>query len=302
MTAPRRSWSTHCRAALAAAIRAAADQFPHPGHDEADRIHGVRRTLKTAAGLARLFVPLLGPPAADALKVLKAARRRVGRARDLDILPGVLERLEAPAETQEILLRVIAEQREGERRAHGESDVSGVSAELSALAQAVDGWGVEAVGVEPLLRAVRRTYRAARRIGDRALASREPKDLHALRARVVDLSYQLAAFEPAWPELFQANVRELHRLRRTLGDHNDLTVLAEFARERSELSPRAADALAALIARRHRPLERRAAEQFSRLFAERSGAFEGRLATYLEHPQRKPGVRRARAAAPADQG
>jgi CHAD domain-containing protein len=208
--------------------------------------------------------------------------------RDLDILPGVLKRLNGPAETQEILLRVIAGQREAVRRARHADDAAGVAAELRALARSIEAWDVEAAGAEPLLEALRRTYRSARRIGQRALASGDAGDLHALRARVVDVSHQLQAFEPAWPAMFQAMERELHRLRTTLGDHNDLIVLAEFARGRPELAPEAAKGLVALIAQRRRPLERRASDRFSRLFVERPGAFERRIAAYLEHPQRKP--------------
>ncbi len=288
MTASRHSWPLHCRAALVEAILAAADQFPHPGHDEADRIHDVRKTLKAAAGLSRLFTPFVGAPAYQAHNVINAARRRVGRARDLDVLPGVLARLKAPTKTQEGLLRVIAEQREAERRAHRKIDVGGVGAELRALARSVEAWDTESAGAEPLLVAVRRTYRAARRLGQRAMASRDAGDLHALRARVVDLSCQLAAFEPAWPAMFQAMERELHRLRTTLGDHNDLIVLAEFARGRPELPPGEAEGLIALITRRRRPLERRASDRFSRLFAERPRAFERRIAAYLECPQQRP--------------
>jgi CHAD domain-containing protein len=273
---------------LVKAILAAADQFPHPGQDEANRIHHVRKTLKGAAGLSRLFTPFVGAPAYQALNALNAARRSVGQARDLDVLPGVLARLKAPTETRDILLRVIAEQRQAVRRAHQQTDVGGLAAELRTLARSVEGWDAETAGAEPLLLAVRRTYRTARRLGREAQASRDAGDMHAVRARVVDLSHQLAAFEPAWPAMFQAMERELRRLRKTLGDHNDLTVLAEFARGRPELPHQQAKGLIALIARRQRPLERRASEQFSRLFSERPGAFERRIAAYLERPQQWP--------------
>ncbi len=289
MTASRRSWPVHCRAALVEAILAAANQFPHPGQDKADRVHDVRKTLKAAAGLARLFTPFVGAPAYQALSALEAARRSVGRARDLDVLPAVLARLNAPTRAHDILITVIAEEREAERRAHREIRAGGRSAELHALARSVESWDVATAGAEPLLVALRRTYRAARRLGHKALASRDPGDLHALRVRVVDLFYQLAAFEPAWPTMTQAMGRELHRLRTALGDHNDLAVLAEFARGRPELPGDEAEALIALISQRLRPLERRASEQFARLFGERPGAFERRLAAYLEHPQHKPG-------------
>ena len=299
MSASRRSWPLHCRVALVAAIDAAAEQFPRSGEDEARRIHDVRKTLKRAAGLARLFEPLVGAPADAARAALDAARRSVGRARDLDVLPGVLARMNAPAKARDILLAAIGAQRDAERRAHKAFDAGAVAAELSALARAVEGWRVEAAGAAPLLEAVRRTYRAAQRRGQRALASRAPADLHALRARVVDLSYQLATLEPAWPEMIRTFDRELRRLRQTLGDHNDLTVLAAFVHGRPELSREETEALLALIARRRRPLERRAGERFARLFAERPSAFERRLAAYLERPQHKPRAVAARPIAAA---
>jgi lipoprotein-anchoring transpeptidase ErfK/SrfK len=290
MTASRRSWTVHCRAALVKAILAAANQFPEPGQDKLERVHDVRKTLKGAAGLARLFTPVVGAPAYQALSALKTARRSVGRARDLDVMPGVLARLSGPTATRDVLLSAIAEQREAEREAHQEIDAPALAAELRALGRSAGAWNVETAGVEPLLLALRRTYRAARRLGHRALASREAGDLHALRVRVVDLAHQLAALEPAWPAMMQAMGRELHRLRTALGDHNDLTVLAEFARGRSKLPVDQAEALIALIALRRRPLERRAGEQFARLFRERPGAFERRIAAYLERPQHKPGA------------
>src|SRR5579863_8654052 len=78
-------WPAHCRAALAQAIGLAARQFPRPGEDEAARVHDVRKTLKGAAGLARLFTEMIGPPAYAALTTIDGARKAVGVARDLDV-------------------------------------------------------------------------------------------------------------------------------------------------------------------------------------------------------------------------
>jgi hypothetical protein len=88
--------------------------------------------------------------------------------------------------------------------------------------------------------------------------------------------------------MFAAQGAELHRLRQALGDHNDLTMLGEFALARHELSGATAEALVALVLRRRKPLEKRAAEKFERLFAERPGAFARRVAAYLAHPQNHP--------------
>ena len=306
-TARKAYWPLYCRAALARAIRLASRQFPRAGEDEATRIHDVRKTLKGAAGLARLFVDLVGAPAEATLAAINAARRKVGRARDLDILPGVIASLDPPADARDALIAAIAREREAERRAHHDLDVAGLSAELRALADAVEAWDVDAAAAQALAAALRQSYRSARRRGEAALASGVARELHGFRVRVVDLAYQLATLEPAWPAMMRATTRELQRLRAALGDHNDLTVLAEFALTRVELTPEQKALGAALIARKRRPLERRAAQLYARLFAERPSAFERRIAAYLEHPRRKPPAPRpARpahaAAAPSDDG
>jgi len=293
VTASRKSgWPPHCRAALARALRLASRQFPRAGEDEATRIHDLRKTLKGAAALARLFADLVGAPAEATLAAINAARRKVGRARDLDILPGVLAALDPPPETRDALIATIAEQREAERRAHHDLDVGGLAAELRALADSVEAWDVEVAGATPLIAAVRGAYRSARRRGAAALPSGPPRELHGLRVRVVDLVYQLGVFEPAWPAMLRATMRELQRLRTALGDHNDLSVLAEFAAARPELTPEQKVAVAVLIAKRRRPLARRAAQLYARLFAERPSAFERRIGAYIENPRRKPPTRK----------
>lgn len=293
MTASRKSgWPPHCRAALARALRLASRQFPRAGEDEATRVHDVRKTLKGAAGLARLFTDLVGPPAEAALTAINAARRKVGRARDLDILPGVIASIDLPPEARDALIAAIAEQREAERRAHHDIDVSGLAAELRALADSVETWDVETAGATPLIAALRRSYRSARRRGEAALPGGPPSDLHALRVRVVDLVHQLGVFEPAWPAMIRAATRELQRLRTALGDHNDLSVLADFAAARPELTPEQKVAVAVLIAKRRRPLARRAAQLYARLFADRPSAFERRIGATIENPRRKPPTHR----------
>jgi CHAD domain-containing protein len=287
MSARRRSWIAHGREALARSLEAAAGQYPRPGEDGANRIHEARRALKHAASIARLFAPIVGAPAYQVLDAVDAARRQVGRARDLDILPGVLASLKCPAETRDGLMRAIAIERGKARAEHAEVDFARFEARLREAAASVEGWDIGSVDVEPLLRSLRLSYRAAKRRGRAAWASGDADDLHDLRRRVVDLGHQCALFEAAWPAMFSAYGDELQKLRQSLGAHNDLTVLGEFALARRELPAEAAEALTALILRRRRPLERRAAAQFGRLFAERPGAFARRIEAYLAHPHHK---------------
>jgi CHAD domain-containing protein len=286
MSAAGRSWITHGRLALAQSLAAAADNYPRPGEDGASRVHEARRALKRAASLARLFAPMVGSPAYAALDAVDAARREVGRARDLDILPDALASLKCAPETRDILLRAIEAERGHVRGEHAGVDFARLDADLRAAAAAVADWELGG-DTQPLLQSLRLTYRAAKRRGRLAWASGDADDLHDLRRRVVDLLHQCALFEAAWPAMFSAFGGELHKLRQSLGTHNDLTVLGEFALSRRELSSEASEALVALVLQRRKPLERRAAAQFGRLFAERPGAFAKRIAAYLAQPQNK---------------
>jgi CHAD domain-containing protein len=282
-----RTWITHARAALVDSLRAAAERFPPDGEEGADRIHEARKELKRAASLARLFAPIVGAPAYATLDAVDAARRRFSRARDLDILPGALGRVKCAAETRDILLRAIGTERGKARRERAENDAERFGRNLAAAATAVAAWELDERDDEDLLRSLRATYRSAKRRGRLAFATGDADDLHDLRSRVVDLGHQCALLEPAWPAMFAAQGAELHRLRQVLGEHNDLTLLGEFALARHELPPAAGEALVALVLRRRKPLEKRAAGKYGRLFAERPGGFARRLAGYLEHPQNR---------------
>ena len=81
-------------------------------------------------------------------------------------------------------------------------------------------------------------------------------------------------------------------MRDTLGDFNDLSVLAAFARQRAGLSPEAGAALTERLEARQKKLRRRARVEFDRLFAETPDAFADRLAAYLKRPMEKPEVSR----------
>jgi hypothetical protein len=87
--------------------------------------------------------------------------------------------------------------------------------------------------------------------------------------------------------LFIVMSAEMQKLRQQLGDINDLTMLAEFANSRHDLSLTRMSNLALKIERRQVRLARRAQAPFARLFTERPGALEKRLAAYLENSKTK---------------
>ena len=279
-------WPNLCRRRLIAAILGAADLFPYPGQDDAEHIHDARKALKDARALAKLMTGVIGPPAYDALRELESARRRLGRARDLDVMPDALAGLAGHVESRliETLGKAIGVERGKARLAHREIDAAAQVARLRALARAIEGWDLSDVDLFDIARSLRALYRAARRRGKQALASADAHELHELRAAVVDLGHCFAALEPAWPAHFAAFEHEFRRLREQLGKHNDLSVLADFATSREDVSPADEQVLSRAIDRRQKRLAKRAERLFDRLFAEKPNALFDRIAAYMENP------------------
>ena len=283
----RDPWPDHCRRDLVSAMLEAAELFPHTGEDAAERIHQARKILKKARSLARLFAATNDLAAYDAISALDAARRTMGQARNLDVMPDVLKTLsgEIDAATSRRLGQAIAFEREVARIAHRDIDVLTLAAQLRALARSIEAWDLSQTQSASLLEIMRGGYRGARRVGRKAFAEGAAGELHAVRTLVVDLAHQLASLQAAWPALLIAMGVELNKLRQLLGELNDLAVLGEFANSRRDLSLARMSELARQIERRQARLARRARAPFARLFTERPSSFEKRLAAYLDHPK-----------------
>jgi len=281
------AWPLYCRALLVGSVASAARQFPGRREHAPERVHGLRKTLKEARAIARLFLPSLGEPARVTIAALAVVRRRVGRARDLDVMEARLTRLAPAPEIAAPLVEAIGRERAAASRAHGAFATSVSRAQLNAVVKRLESWDLENLDADDIVEAVARTYRQARRRGRTAFDSDDPAALHALRTRVVDLRYQLAALSPAWPAALNAQSEELNALRDTLGDFNDLHVLATFATERAALAPEALAGLMAPLASKQKKLRRRAETEFDRLFAETPDAFAERLSAYLRQPMTK---------------
>jgi CHAD domain-containing protein len=284
------AWPQHCRAALVRSVAAAAAKFPGPGEEAPKRVHDVRKTLKEARAIARLFLQCVGEPARVTITTLAATRRQIGRARDLDVMALRVQRLDPPPEVSEPLVAAIAREREAAQRARRGLSANTPRARLSAIVRRLEGWDLSAVGTAEIVDAVARTYRQAQRRGLVAFETEDPTALHASRSRVVDLRYQLSLLSCAWPEALNAQAEALNDLREALGDYNDLHVLETFAAEHSGLSTQALEELGARITLKQKKLKRQAHVEFERLFAETPSAFATRIAAYLAHPVSDPEV------------
>jgi CHAD domain-containing protein len=284
------AWPQHCRAALVRAVSVAAAQFPGPGEEAPKRVHDVRKTLKEARAIARLFLECVGEPARVTITALAATRRQIGRTRDLDVMAIRVYRLEPPPEVSEPLIAAIAREREAAQRARRGLAATAPRPRLNAIVRRVERWDLSAVGTQDIVAAVARTYRQARKRGRLAFGGDDPVALHACRARVVDLRYQLSLLSCAWPEALNAQAEALNDLREALGDFNDLHVLGTFAAEHGELPPQALEELSVRIASKQKKLKRRANVEFERLFVETPNAFGSRIGAYLGNPATEPEI------------
>src|SRR5271166_6365858 len=159
------AWAQYCRAALVRSVSAAAAQFPGPGEEAPKRVHNVRRTLKEARAIVRLFLHCVGEPARVTIAALAATRRQIGRARDLDVMAVRLERLEPPPEVAAPLKAAILRERDAAQRARRGLSATAPRARLGAIKKRLEGWDLGAIGAEEIVAAVARTYRQAQRRG-----------------------------------------------------------------------------------------------------------------------------------------
>src|ERR1700689_772123 len=173
------AWPQHCRRAFVGAGTVAAAQFPGPGEEAPKRVHDVRKTLKEARAIARLFLDCVGEPARVTITALAATRRQIGRMRDLDVMAIRVQRLEPPPEVSEPLMAAIAREREAAQRAPRGLSATGPRPRLNAIVRRVEGWDLSAVGTEAIGAAVARTYRQARKRGGPAFDREDPLTLHA---------------------------------------------------------------------------------------------------------------------------
>ena len=128
-------------------------------------------------------------------------------------------------------MAAIVRERQAAQRARRGLSASAPRARLNAIAKRLERMGLE----RGRSRGDRRRGRAHLSAGAASRASRlrqrRAGALHAFRARVVDLRYQLALVACAWPEALNAQAEGLDELRDVLGAFNDLHVLAKFAAE-----------------------------------------------------------------------
>lgn len=214
------------RQAILVALREINARLSGDAPSDAD-IHLARRAAKRARALARLAPQRLDTLARQTRKHVGEARRMLGNARDAQVRRATLARLAPRLDEAHAILSEMIDKPDEPVAA---IDKDAVRISISAL---VRDWTLcDADGDrDAIIEAAADAYRKARKRAARA-KSGGARELHRWRSAVVDLEYH-AAFLAGFAPKLRGHSGAADRLRRHLGDINDLDELVNFARGQS---------------------------------------------------------------------
>ncbi len=205
----------------------------------ASAVHATRKDLKKLRALVRLVRGELGKPLARAEnRRYRDAGRMLSGSRDAEVKPETLAALrdrfgdELPAEDSERWARALARERdELTGAARGEAgQIDEARRAIEAGRDRILEWPLETGSRELLEPGLRRSYRQGRRAMKRARADPSARNVHEWRKRAKDLRYQL--------RIVGAPTEQAHAVTDLLGEHHDLTVLAEDLTRREDIDER----------------------------------------------------------------
>ncbi len=270
-------------------IETAVEQLRHEaGEDLATAVHDTRKDMKKLRSLLRLVRDDLGGKRyrEESARYRDAARLLSG-ARDAEVklktLAALLEHYPDEAPPVVALQEALEEERD---RLAGEAEDPDVRERLEEAAEAIEeggahvgAWELDTKGFDLMRPGLEREYRRGR--GALRAVRKDPsaEAVHEWRKRVKDLWYHLRLLQGVWPATMGAAADEAHALSDLLGDHHDLSVLIDDAREQAPDDPGLAE-LAGLAERRQEEVLAEAFPIGDRLYAEKPGRFGERLAFY----------------------
>jgi CYTH domain-containing protein/CHAD domain-containing protein len=256
------------------------------GEPSAAAVHAARKDMKKLRALLRLVRAEIGEERfRKENERYRDVGRRLAESRDAEVkietLAALRERFggELPVAS----LAAWRAELEAERDAVGGGGelVSRVAiAEIEVGRDEISRWDLSSDSWDLLAPGLRRSYRRGLREMKRVREKRRADDVHSWRKRVKDLWYQLRLVRGAWPEVVGETAEQAHELADLLGDHHDLTLLAEDLAGRERLAARAS--LSAAIERRQEALLDAALDLGRRIYAEKPKAFMRRMALYWD--------------------
>jgi CHAD domain-containing protein len=251
----------------------------------AEAVHEARKDLKKLRSLLRLVRDEVGEETyARESRRYRDAGRRLSAARDAEVKLETIQALRKVVHLDGIDAYVAVLE---EERSRGETRTEALAEAIAAIEagrEEISSWRLPGSPWKPSP-GITRAYRRGRK--ELAAVQKDPADeaVHDWRKRAKDLWYHLRLLCSAWPEVLEPFAGQAHQLADSLGDHHDLSVLAEDAQGRDSCfeDPDARADLLAAIAKRQDQLLAAAIDRGERLYAEKPKAFAARLDTYWAH-------------------
>jgi CHAD domain-containing protein len=277
--------------------------------DRTAAIHDARKDLKKLRSLLRLIGP--GVKRRDRRRENTAfaeAGRSLAVARDADVMVELVDDLvvrgvgQVPESTFAALRQALCDAAQDARGEVDDATLDATATELEAARERIAGWPLEKLRDAALIEGMVRSYARGRAELAVALESDPSAEhLHEWRKRVKDLWYEQRLLRDAWPAVMRAQIDELDRLAKLLGDDHDLFGLRELLASGDGAAahvPADLEPLIAYIDGRRADILAQARSTGNRVYADKPDAFERRHAAYLE-AARADRVAPAPAVAPA---
>ena len=266
-------------------VEKALERLEESGDDPEAAVHGMRKDLKKLRALLRLVRDGLGEDFYRAQnKRFRDAGRQLSDVRDAQVKIATLDDLaerfgsELPEQPASLWRGMLEGERRQMREGAGDEPRARMQEAKEMIATGLVDWPLEGHGWRLLEPGLTRGYREARKSMKRARSSQAAEDVHEWRKRTKDLWYHLRLLRGSWKPVIGELAEQAHELADLLGDHHDLTVLAEDLDARQAIKER--ERIGELIERRKGELLKKALKLGSRLFAEKPKAFRRRLRRY----------------------
>ncbi len=197
-------------------------------------IHGVRTSTKRIRALLRLLRAVF-PDYGDANAALRALARRLADVREAQVLiamfDGIASTTKASKSTTAFRAELEAEEQAAIARVQG-AILKDTHAELTALRDEVETWGLERDGFGALRKGLKKTCRMSVKLIAEA-AEGDTEAFHEWRKHVKDHSFQVRLLHDMDPTL-GARGEMLARLGNVLGEQHDLCALEDRLKGRKE--------------------------------------------------------------------
>jgi CHAD domain-containing protein len=265
-------------------VEHALEQLRQQPDGEEVAVHTARKDLKKLRSLLRLVRGELGKSAYSAENArYRDAGRLLSDARDAEVklqtLAALRDRFDDLPDLDGYVAALKSEQASAR---HGNGTLTDAARAIEAGGESIDAWDLPGGRWPPVGDGLASAYGRGRR----ALALVKESDgdgeaVHEWRKRSKDLWYHLRILERAWPEVLGPLAAQAHELSDLLGDHHDLSVLADDARRRPDRFPADDGArLGSAIETRQEELLAVAIPLGERLYAEKPKAYRGRMKAY----------------------